>query len=90
MATRYGHEQRNARSGYLGTGAVCPGGIGGNQVAVFTFEQAAEVLLYDTRDPECTGEPVGGPFAVSGATGSRSVLVLYGQPNEMAGLVLDV
>lgn len=64
--------------------------VGGNQVAVFDFDGAAEVLLYDTRDAECTGEPVGGPFAVSGANGSRTLLLLHGQPNEMAGLVLDV
>lgn len=55
--------------------------VGGNQVAVFSFEGgSANVMLYDGPDTDCTGEPVGGPFAISGAAGSRTLLILHGEP----------
>lgn len=64
--------------------------VGGNQIAVFAFPESAEVLLYDNRDSECAQDPVGGPYSVEGAIGSRTLLVLYGRPSEMEGLVLDL
>lgn len=64
--------------------------VGGNQIAVFAFPQSADVLLYDNRDSECVQEPVGGPFEVSGAIGSRTLLVLDGKPAEMSAVLLPV
>ena len=64
--------------------------VGGNQISVFAFPQTADVLLYGTGDPDCAQEPVGGPFDVSGAAGSRTLLVLGGKLGEMSGLVLDL
>ncbi|MEA2676064.1 MAG: hypothetical protein QOJ81_205 [Chloroflexota bacterium] len=64
--------------------------IGGNQIAVFAFPLSAEVLLYDTRDPDCAQEPVGGPFEVSGAPGSRTLLILFGALGSMDAVSLDI
>jgi hypothetical protein len=65
--------------------------VGGNQVAVFGFEGgSAAVMLYDNRDTDCTGEPVGGPFAISGDTGSRTLLILHGEPGAMEALTLAI
>jgi hypothetical protein len=65
--------------------------IGGNQVAVFGFDGgSADVMLYDNRDTECTGDPVGGPFKVSGADGSRTLLVLHGEPSAMEAVTLEI
>jgi len=64
--------------------------VGGNQIAVFAFPESAQVLLYDNRDSECAEEPVGGPFDVQGAVGSRTLLILDGRPGEMTALVLPI
>lgn len=62
----------------------------GNQVVVFSFGESTDVLLYDNRDNECTEDPVGGPFEVSGEAGSRTLLVLYGSPGSMEALTLEI
>ena len=65
--------------------------VGGNQVAVFGFGGgSANVMLYDNRDTDCTGAPVGGPFAISGAAGSRTLLILHGEPGTMEAVTLAI
>lgn len=64
--------------------------VGGNQIAVYGFDGSADVLLYASDDYDCTGDPVGGPFTVSGQPGSRSLLVLSGSPSDMDALNLDL
>lgn len=64
--------------------------VGGNQIAVFAVPQSADVLLYDNRDSECAEEPVGGPFAVGGGPGTRTLLLLYGEPGAMFGIDLPI
>lgn len=64
--------------------------VGGNQIAVFAFAEVAGVQLYDPTDTECAGPPVGGPFPVSGDAGSRTLLVLYGEPTAMEALDLEL
>lgn len=64
--------------------------VGGNQIAVFAFPQRSDVLLFDSTDSDCTGEPVGGPFAVIGPIGSRTLMILHGQPGQMDALVLPI
>ncbi|MEO1057523.1 MAG: hypothetical protein AAFY28_11470 [Actinomycetota bacterium] len=62
--------------------------IGGNQTPAFFFDGAADVVFYDNQDTECAEPTVGGPFAVEGATGSRTLLILSGMPGDLEGLVL--
>ena len=64
--------------------------VGGNQVGVFAFDGPTDVLFYDNRDADCSSDPVGGSFAVDGAAGTRTLVVLHGRPTEMEALVLDV
>jgi hypothetical protein len=64
--------------------------VGGNQVARFGFDGQVGVNLHDSLDMDCTEDAVGGPFEVSGDAGSRTLLVLYGQPGTMRALVLDL
>lgn len=64
--------------------------VGGNQIAVYGFDSSADVLLYASDDFDCTGDPVGGPFMVTGEPGSRSLLVLSGSPSDMDALNLDL
>lgn len=64
--------------------------VGGNQIAVYGFDGSADVLLYASDDYDCTGAPVGGPFTVSGQSGTRSLLVLSGSPSDLDALNLDL
>jgi hypothetical protein len=65
--------------------------VGGNQVAVFAFEgTSVDALLYANNDYECTGDPAGGPFAVSGAVSTRTLVLLNGEPGAMDAIVLPV
>jgi hypothetical protein len=64
--------------------------VGGNQITVYGFDGAADVLLYTSDDYDCTRDPVGGPFTVSGEAGTRSLLVLSGTPGAIEALNLDL
>ena len=64
--------------------------VGGNQIAVFAFPSSADVLLYDNGDSECAHPQVGGPFPISGAIGSRTLMVLEGKPGDMTAIVLPL
>lgn len=64
--------------------------VGGNQITVYGFDGSADVLLYASDDYDCTGDPVGGPFTVSGDAGTRSLLVLAGAPNDLEALNLEL
>jgi hypothetical protein len=64
--------------------------VGGTSVLPFAFDGDTEVLIYPNTDRECAGEPIGGPFAVTGGAGSRHLLLLYGSIDEMDGLVLPI
>lgn len=63
--------------------------VGGNQTPAFSFDGGSvEVLLHDNNDQECTEEPVGGPFTVTGGAGSRTHLILSGAPGAIEAIVL--
>lgn len=63
--------------------------VGGNQTPVFTHDgSGVAITLHDNNDRECAEAPVGGPFAVGGAAGSRTHLVLTGSPGDMDAVVL--
>jgi hypothetical protein len=63
--------------------------VGGNQTPVFTHDgSGVSVTLHDNNDRECAEAPVGGPFSVGGAAGSRTHLILTGAPGEMDAIVL--
>ena len=63
---------------------------GGTCVLPYAYDGTAEVLVYDNSDPEGATEPIGGPFAVSGAPGSRTLLLLYGSTDAMEALVVPI
>lgn len=53
--------------------------IGGNQTPAFLLSSASvEVTIHDNNDRDCTGTPVGGPFALDVAAGERAHLILHG------------
>lgn len=53
--------------------------IGGNQTPAFLLPSASvEVTIHDNNDRDCTGTPVGGPFALDVAPGERAHLILRG------------
>lgn len=65
--------------------------VGGNQVAVFGFDEPSiDALLYDSTDRDCAAGPVGGPYPVTGGAGTRTLLLLYGEPGAMDALSLDL
>jgi hypothetical protein len=65
--------------------------VGGNQVAVFAFDgPSVDASLYDSTDGDCAADPVGGPYGVTGGPGTRTLLLLYGEPGAMDGLVLPI
>ncbi len=65
--------------------------VGGNQTPAFAYSgDQASILLYDNQDRECTGEPVGGPFAITGGAGTRAHLILYGSPGAMDAVILPM
>jgi hypothetical protein len=56
-----------------------PGGmIGGNQVPAYAIAGDVMANLHGGSDADCSKPPVGGPFPVTGAPGSRGYLFLYG------------
>lgn len=64
--------------------------VGGNQTPAFSYEGGStDVLFHDAQDGDCTGEPVGGPFTVTGGPGVRTLLVLTGKrPDDVDALIL--
>ena len=53
--------------------------IGGNQTPAFMLPSASvEVTIHDNNDRDCTGTPVGGPFALDVAAGERAHVILHG------------
>lgn len=63
--------------------------VGGNQTPAFTHDgSGVTITLHDNNDRECAEAPVGGPFTVAGAAGSRTHLILTGAPGEMDAVVL--
>lgn len=62
--------------------------IGGNQTPAFAYSGVADLLLFDNQDRECSGEPVGGPFTVSGDVGSRTHVILTGSPGAMDAVIV--
>jgi hypothetical protein len=64
--------------------------VGGNQTPAFTYEGGSvDVLFYDNQDGDCAGEPVGGPFTITGGPGVRTLLVLTGaRPDDVGALIL--
>ncbi len=53
--------------------------IGGNQTPAFLLPSASvQVTIHDNNDRECTGTPVGGPFALEVAAGERAHVILHG------------
>jgi hypothetical protein len=65
--------------------------VGGNQTPAFAYDgNEIDVLLHDNQDRDCTSEPTGGPFTVTGGPGTRSMLILSGSPGAMAAIVLPI
>lgn len=65
--------------------------VGGNQTPAFAYTAlTADVSLFDTNDRECAGPVVGGPFTVAGGPGTRTHLLLTGEPGAMGGIVLPM
>ncbi len=65
--------------------------VGGNQTPAFGYTAlTADVSLYDNNDRECAGPVVGGPFTVAGGPGTRTHLILTGEPNAMEAIVLPM
>lgn len=63
--------------------------VGGNQTPAYAYDGgSAEVFLYDNRDQECSGDPVGGPFAVTGGPGTRTFLFLTGTPGDLDAIIV--
>jgi len=53
--------------------------IGGNQTPAFLLPSASvEVTIHDNNDRDCTGTPVGGPFALEVGAGERAHVILHG------------
>lgn len=48
------------------------------------------LTVHDPADADCAAEPVGGPFPVESAPGSRTYLVLEGAPGAMTGLLVPI
>lgn len=63
--------------------------IGGTSILAFAHSSPVDVTLHANTDRECT-EPVGGPFAMTGLAGSRSLLVLWGAAGSLQALVLPI
>lgn len=62
--------------------------VGGTQTPAFAHAPGSvEVVLFDNRDENCSGEVVGGPFSVTAAAGERNHLILTGAPGSMQAIV---
>ncbi len=65
--------------------------IGGTNVAVFVPKAGGtSVTLHASTDKDCSGTPVGGPYAATVAAGARAYLFLSGSSGSMKGLVVQV
>lgn len=65
--------------------------VGGNQTPAFAYTAlTADVSLFDNNDRECAGPTLGGPFTVAGGPGTRTHLILTGEPGDMDGIVLPM
>ncbi len=65
--------------------------VGGNQTPAFAYEgDSVGLLFYDNQDRECVGEPVGGPFTVTGGPGTRTHLLLSGAPGALEAITLPM
>ena len=62
--------------------------VGGTSTPAYAVGADTEILFHDNTDQDCADTPVGGPFAVGGAAGSRSHLILWGEPGALEGMVL--
>lgn len=63
--------------------------VGGNQTPAFTYEgDSVGILFYGNQDRECAGDPVGGPFTVTGGPGTRTHLLLFGSPGALEAITL--
>lgn len=65
--------------------------IGGTTVVTFALPPAGiDATLHGNRDQDCAAAPVGGPFHVEGAPGSRTFLFLWGAMGAMEGLAVPI
>ena len=65
--------------------------LGGTVVLTYAMDPAGvEVTLHDNKDRDCADAPVGGPFPVTGAAGSRTLLLLWGAKGAMQGLAVPL
>ena len=65
--------------------------IGGTQLVRFAFDPAGvDAVLHGNNDRTCSAAPAGGPFKISGATGSRTFLLLWGTIGSMQGVVVPI
>jgi len=65
--------------------------LGGTVVATYPMDPAgAEVVVHNGSDQDCSAAPVGGPFPVTGAMGSRTFLLLWGAMGAMQGLAVPL
>lgn len=62
--------------------------IGGNQVLTFDVGDSTEFTIHANEDQVCDADPLGGPFAVTPAPGSRFLAVLHGQGPDIDALIL--
>jgi hypothetical protein len=61
--------------------------LGGTVVMTYPMDPAgANVTLHGNNDKDCSAAAVGGPFPVTGAVGSRTLLLLWGTMGAMQGL----
>lgn len=68
-----------------------PGALAGTYLAIAVpVPDPAALTVHDPADADCAAEPVGGPFPVEGAPGSRTYLVLEGAPGAMTGLLVPI
>ena len=63
--------------------------IGGTSILSFAHDGTAKVTIHDNTDRECTS-PVGGPFDVAAAKGTRTLVILFGAPGALEALVLPI
>ncbi|HRE00677.1 MAG TPA: hypothetical protein PLV68_05225, partial [Ilumatobacteraceae bacterium] len=65
--------------------------VGGNQTPAYVYGgNAAGVVLFPNDDRDCAGAPVGGTFNIYGGAGTRTHVILYGEPENMSAVVLPM
>ena len=62
--------------------------VGGTSTPAYAVGTDTEIVFHENLDQDCTDGPIGGPFDVGGEPGSRSHLILWGEPGALEGLVL--